>query len=151
MTGEWGPVFLVVVGGHRSRGVIWAWPWTQGAQDQSRESEAVAFGGEFCLEKYGCRLVFLWTLQDKSVERREGCLHSPGGRISTLLFIHPAWPGSLRAGCCLPLAWEGTWRGHMLWYRPPPACPAGVPLFPQAGWTVIGDGDGGLAWLSFFF
>lgn len=73
-----------------------------------------------------------------------------GRRISTL-FLHPAWPGSLRAGCCLPLAWEGIRRGHRLWHRPPPACPTRVPVFPQAGWTVIGDGDGGLAWLSFFF
>lgn len=29
--------------------------------------------------------------------------------------------------------------------------PVGVLVFPQASWTVIGDGDGGLAWLSFSF
>lgn len=53
-----------------------------------------------------------------------------GRRISTL-FLHPAWPGSLRAGCCLPLAWEGIRRGHRLWHRPPPAClPHGCPRVP---------------------
>lgn len=115
----------------------------------------MAFGGEFYLEKYGCRLVLLWTLQGKSVERLEGGLHSPGGRrvegspLSSLS-IQPG-QGPLSAGCCLPLAWEDTWRSHRLCYRPPPACPAGVPVFPQAGWTVIADGDGGLAWLSVFF
>lgn len=44
MTGESGPVFLVVGEGHRSLGVIWAWPWTQGAQATCRERPVLTPG-----------------------------------------------------------------------------------------------------------
>lgn len=110
-------------------------PENRGSRDagsgQSREREAVALGGEFCLEKYGRRPAFLWTLQGKSVGRLEGCLHSLGGRRveGSPLSSSSTQPGQRPSERLLPaLAWEGTWRGPRLWSRPPPACSAGVPV-----------------------
>lgn len=59
---------------------------------------------EFCLEKYGYRLVSLGTPESKSVSPSGG--RRLGG-FPTVLFIHPSWLGSLRAEV-LPA--HGLWK-----------------------------------------
>lgn len=88
--------------------------------------------GEFCWEKYGCRLVSLWTLQSKSVKRLEECLSPPGGRRVRACLplssssIHPGWGPLSRGASCL---WTVEVPEEAVgWGKPAGACGTGLLL-----------------------